>query len=267
MLRRTAARRVLARMWRLWQSHRVPRVAAALSFYMIFALPPLLFVVVVLGRSLLGRSDTMLTIDAQFSPLVGTAGTRGINTLVSASGHSVASVPLFISAGIVLFAIFAIFMQVQEALDDVWEIEENRRGGVWGIVALRLHVIVIVLALAVLAVASLIVAAAGGRTLAFVANAFAIVAFLLVAYRVLPRADVSWRSATIGAVVTGLILIFGEAALSFYFTRFHPERRYGDAGSVIVLLLWIYYSALLFFFGATLTRALEDETKNGIAAS
>jgi membrane protein len=254
-------------MWQLWQSHRVPRVAAALSFYMIFALPPLLFVVVVLGRSLLGRSDTLLTIDAQLSPVVGAAGTRGLNTLVAASQHSVASVPVVVSAGLLLFAIFAIFMQVQEALDDVWEIQENRRGGVWEIVALRLHVIVVILALAALGVTSLILAAAGGRTVAFVANAFAVLVFLLVAYRVLPRVDVSWSSGAIGAVVTTVILILGEAALSFYFTRFHPERRYGDAGSVIVLLLWIYYSALLFFFGATLTRALEDETKNGIAAS
>jgi membrane protein len=172
-----------------------------------------------------------------------------------------------VSAAIVLFAIFAIFMQVQEALDDVWEIPENRRGGIWGIVALRLHVVLVIVALALLAIVTLLVAAIGGRVFAFAANAIAVIAFLMVAYRVLPRGQVGWKSSALGAAITGLVLIFGEAALSFYFTRFHPERSYGEAGSVVVLLLWIYYSALLFLFGATLARSLEGNAKNGIARS
>ncbi len=250
-------RPVLADTLRLWQRHRVPRVAAALSFYAIFTVPPLILVIVVLARSILRRSDTLSTIDSELSPLVGAAGTRGINTLVTASQHSVASIPLYIGVALVLFAIVAIFMQVQEALDDVWEIPESKRGGLWEIVALRLHVVLVILALALLAVATLVSAAAGGRVAAFAASAAAILAFLTVAYCVLPRVEVGWKSSALGALITTMILIVGEAALSFYFTHFHPERGYGDAGSVIILLLWIYYSALLFLFGATLTRSLK----------
>ena len=260
-------RKALVQTWRLWGKHRVPRVAAALSFYAIFMLPPLLFGVVVLGKALLRRSDTLSAIDAQLAPLVGSAGTRGINTLVVASEHKVATIPIVIGAAIVLFAIFAIFMQVQEALDDVWEIPEATRGGVWEIVALRFHVVLLIVALALLATASLIGIALGGRVVGFGANAFAIVAFFFVAYRVLPRAEVDWRSSALGALVTGAILIVGEAALSLYFRIFHPERGYGETGSVILLLLWIYYSAMLFLFGATLTRALEEARKKGAAAS
>lgn len=260
-------RAVLAHTLQLWQEHRVPRVAAALSFYSIFALPPLLFVLVVLARSILRRSDTLSTIDAELAPLVGTAGTHGIDTLVAASQRNIAAIPLFIGVALVLFAIVAIFMQVQEALDDVWEIPEHKRGGIWEIVVLRVHVIFVIAALGLLAFATLVIAAAGGRAAAFIASALAIVAFLTVAYRVLPRLEVGWKSSALGALITGTVLILGEAVLSLYFTRFHPERGYGDAGSIVVLLLWIYYSALLFLFGAALTRSLEKATKNGIAQS
>lgn len=227
----------------------------------------MLFVIVVLGRSILRRSDTLSTIDSQVAPLIGRAGTRALDTLVTASQHNASSIPVFVSAAIVLFAIFAIFMQVQEALDDVWEIPENRRGTLLGIVALRFHVVFVIVALALLAIATLLVATSGGRIPAFCASAIAVVTFLMVAYRALPRGQVGWKSSAIGAAITGIVLIVGEAALSLYFTRFHPERNYGEAGSVMVLLLWVYYSALLFLFGATLTRALEEGTKNGIAAS
>ncbi len=258
-------RKVLTDTLQLWRQHRVPRVAAALSFYAIFTLPPLVLVLMFLARSILRRSDTLSTIDAELKPLVGAMGARGVDTLVAGSQHNVTSIPLFIGVALVLFAIVAIFMQVQEALDDVWEIPEHRRGGVWEIVALRLHVLLVILALALLALGTLVSAFAWGRVAAIVASAIAIVAFLTVAYRVLPRAPVGWKSSALGALITAIILIAGEALLSLYFTHFHPERGYGDAGSVIVLLLWIYYSALLFLFGATLTRSLEDATKKGMA--
>jgi membrane protein len=265
MRKGTAWRKVLSDTLALWQAHRGARVAAALSFYAIFSIAPLFFVVIVLARSLLGRSDALATIDAELAPLLGSAGINGINTLVAASQHSIAKIPLFIGVAVVLFSIFAIFMQVQEALDDLWEIPEHKRGGVLEIVALRLHVVLVILALGILAIVTLVGAALGGRVVASAANVLAIVAFLTVAYRVLPRREVGWKSSAIGAVITAAILVLGEAGLSLYFARFHPEREYGTAGSVIVLLIWIYYSALLFLFGAALTRALEGQTKNGIA--
>jgi membrane protein len=77
---------------------------------------------------------------------------------------------------------------------------------------------------------------------------------------VLPNEDVQWKNCAIGAAVTTLILLAGEAALSFYFTHFHPETAYGTAGSFILILLWVYYSAQLFLFGAVLTHVLEKNT-------
>ena len=249
---------VLRKALELWQHHRVARVAAALSFYAIFTVPASILMVVALARGVLGQARGLPIIDAELAPLIGAKGTQGINTLVAASQHKLSAVPIVIGAVLVLAAVFGIFMQVQEALDDLWEIPEHMRGGAKEIVVLRLHVIVVVVALALLALLALFGAAAGGRAGAFAVNVLAVIVFLAVAYRVLPRAKVSWKSCVLGALVTGAVLLAGEAAIAFYLTRFHPESGYGEAGSTIVLLIWVYYSALLFLFGAILTRALED---------
>jgi membrane protein len=251
-------RRALTTALKLWQDHRVARFAAALSFYAIFTVPASILMVVALARAVLGRARGLPMVDAELAPLVGVKGTQGINTLVAASQHKISTVPIVIGGLLILAAVFGIFMQVQEALDDLWEIPEHRRGGAKEIVFLRLHVIVVIVALAVLALLALLAAASGGRFAAIAVDVVAVVLFLTIAYRVLPRAEVSWRSCVLGALVTGAVLLAGEAAIAFYLARFHPESGYGEAGSTIVLLIWIYYSALLFLFGAILTRALED---------
>lgn len=243
---------------KLWRDHRVARFAAALSFYAIFTVPASIVMIVAIARAVLGPARGLPMIDAELSPLIGAKGTQGINTLVSASQHKIAAVPIVVGGALILAAVFGIFMQVQEALDDLWEIPEHRRGGAKEIVFLRLHIVLVIVALAVLALLALLAAAAGGRFAAFAVDAVSVVVFLTIAYRVLPRAEVSWRSCILGAIVTGGVLLAGEAAIAFYLTRFHPESGYGEAGSMIVLLIWIYYSALLFLFGAILTRSLED---------
>jgi membrane protein len=251
-------RRALGTAFKLWQRHRVARFAAALSFYAIFTVPSSIVMVVALARAVLGPARGLPMVDAELAPLLGAKGTQGINTLVAASQHKIATVPIVVGAVLILAAVFGIFMQVQEVLDDLWDIPEHRRGGAKEIVVLRLHVIGAIVALALLALLALFAAAAGGKIAAIAADCAAVALFLTVTYRVLPRAEVSWRSCLLGAVVTGAVLLAGEAAIAFYLSRFHPETGYGEAGSTIVLLIWVYYSALLFLFGAILTRALED---------
>lgn len=241
----------------LWRKHRVSRVAAGLSFYAVFSLAPIIFILVAIARAL-GRTHALADIDSQLGLLIGQKGTHSVDTMVQASNHNVVSTPMFIGAVVVLVAVFAIFMQIQEALDDVWEIPEHCRGGLWEIVVLRLHVVIVILVLAALAVAALFTAETQGRLAGIAANAVVLLVFLTVTYRTLPREDVGWRSAAIGGLITGVILLLGQAAISLYFLRFHPENGYGAAGSFMIILIWIYYSAQLFMFGAVLTRAIEN---------
>lgn len=250
-------RTVFAEVARLWQKHRVSRVAAALSFYMVFSLAPLIFMLVIVSRVLLGPKNALQAVESQLQPLIGTEGTRGIDVLVRASEHKVSATPLFIGGILILVAIVAIFMQLQEALDDVWGIPEKARGGWWQVIGLRLHTIVLIVALAVFALFSLLTAQALGWLAAAGVNVFTLLLFLTLTYRVLPRASVGWKSAALGALMTGCVVLLGEVAISFYFTHFHPESGYGSAGSFMVILIWMYYSAQLFLFGAVLTHVLE----------
>lgn len=241
----------------LWRKHRVSRVAAALSFYMVFSLAPLVFMLVLIARLFYGQAHALHEIEIQLQPLLGEKGTQGIDVLVRAAEHKVTTAPLFLSGGLILVAVFAIFMQLQEALDDVWEIPEHRRGGPWEIVVLRLHAVILIGALAVFVLFSLLVAQAFGVAAGMAVNVATLVLFLMLTYRVLPRASVGWKSSAIGAAITGCVLLLGELAISFYFHRFHPEDAYGTAGSFVIVLIWMYYSTQLFLFGAVLTRVLE----------
>jgi membrane protein len=244
----------------LLRRHRIARIAAALAFYALFSLPPLVLIVVVVLRSVLGPAHALATIDAELRPLLGANGAKGIGALVVASQQKIAKTPIYVSILLIIASITGIFMQIQEALDDLWEIPEHKRGGAWEIVALRLHVVAATGALMLFSVLAFFAAAAAGRAGGLAVSALAIVAFLVLAYRVLPRAEVSWKNSAIGAVATALIVFAGEALLSVYFRRFHPESGYGRFASLVIVLLWTYYSSLLFLFGAVLTRALEAPT-------
>lgn len=243
----------------LWRKHRVSRVAAALSFYMVFSLAPLLFMLVMMARALYGPGQALHGIEAQLQPLVGSKGTQGVDVLVRAAQHRITAAPLFLGGAIVLVAVVAIFMQLQEALDDVWGIPEHQRGGAWEIVGLRLHTVILIVALAVLVLLSLLTARAHGWVAAAAVNVGALGVFLTLTYRFLPRAPVGWKSSLAGALITGSILLAGEAAISLYFSRLHPATAYGSAGSFVVILIWLYYSTQLFLFGAVLTRVIEGQ--------
>lgn len=224
---------------------------------MVFSLAPLLFLIIVLAGTVLGTAHTENLVKNQLDLMVGTQGARLVDMLVAASGHRAG--PLAIAAGAVLIvaSAFGIFMQVQEALDEIWEIPERHRGGWWKTIVLRLHALVIVAALALLAMISLVVADAAGLRAGIIVNIVALVLFLTLTYRVLPQTDVGWKSSVLGAAITAVVLLVGEAAISIYFTHARPASSYGSVGAFVLVLLWIYYSAQLLLFGAELTRTVE----------
>lgn len=254
-----AAKKILKKTIANWQRHRVSRLAAALSFYMVFSLAPLLFIIVVLAGSVLGTTHTEHLVKNQLQLMVGTQGAQLVDMLVAASRRHVGTIALIVGGILVTVSAFGIFLQVQDALDEIWEIPQHRRGGFWEIVVLRLHALAVVAVLAGLALVSLIVGDAAGLRAGLLVNVVSLLVFLMVTYRVLPQTDVGWKSSTLGAAITGLILLLGEALISLYFTHVRPASNFGTAGAFILVLLWIYYSAQLLLFGAELTRTIETE--------
>lgn len=257
-----------------WQRHQDGRLAAALAYYTVFALAPLLLVVIALLGIFLGPTNAQTQIAGQMQQVVGKNGMQMVNVLIAgANHHATGTIALIVGGGLILFSAIGIFLALQNALDDVFEIHPDNKGGFIQLVVLRLHALIVIAVLAVIAIAALalgnviggVMQTAIGGTFAGPAfeigtgiiNVAAMTIFLAVVYRVLPQCSIEWKSAYTGAAVTAVILLIGEAALSMYFTKLHPAAPYGAAGGIIILLLWIYYSAQLMLFGAEITRAYE----------
>lgn len=265
-----------------WQRHQDGRLAAALAYYAVFSLAPLLLVVLAMLGLFLGPTNAQQQIQGQLQQVVGKNGTQMINVMIAgANHHGTGTIALLVGAGLILFSAIGMFMALQNALDEVFEIKPDNKGGFVQLVVLRLHALIVIAALAIIAIAALALANVIGGVMqtrlggtfagpAFeigtgIINVAAMTIFLAVVYRMLPQCPVQWKSAYVGAAVTSVIILLGEAALSMYFTRLHPAAPYGAAGGIIILLLWIYYSAQLMLFGAEITRAY-DSRRAAVAA-
>lgn len=265
-----------------WQRHQDGRLAAALAYYAVFSLAPLLLVVLAMLGLFLGPTNAQQQIQGQLQQVVGKNGTQMINVMIAgANHHGTGTIALLVGAGLILFSAIGMFMALQNALDEVFEIKPDNKGGFVQLVVLRLHALIVIAALAIIAIAALALANVIGGVMqtrlggtfagpAFeigtgIINVAAMTIFLAVVYRMLPQCPVQWKSAYVGAAVTSVIILLGEAALSMYFTRLHPAAPYGAAGGIIILLLWIYYSAQLMLFGAEITRAYDSRRAAGAA--
>lgn len=255
-----------------WSRHQDGRLAAALAYYAVFALAPLLLVVIALLGLFVGESNAQQQIQGQLQQVVGVNGTQMLDVLIAgANHHGTGTIALIVGAGLILFSAIGMFLALQNALDEVFEVRPSNKGGFIQLVVLRFHALIAIAALAIVALIALVLvnviggvmqtrlgASFSGPLLEVgtgIINVAAMTVFLAVLYRVLPQCSIEWRSAFRGALVTAVILIIGEAALSMYFTKFHPAAPYGAAGGIIILLLWIYYSAQILLFGAEITRA------------
>ncbi len=255
-----------------WQRHQAGRLAAALAYYAVFSLAPLLLVIIALLGLFFGQNNAQQQVQGQLGQVVGKDGSQFIGMLIGgASHHGTGMTALIVGGALILFAAIGMFLALQNALDEVFEVHPQSRGGFVELVLLRLHALIAIAALAVIAIVALALGNLIGGVMQTalgggfsgpayeigtgIINIVALTIFLAVVYRTLPQRAIAWRSAYTGAAITSAILLVGEAALSVYFTRFHPAAPYGTAGGIIILLLWIYYSAQLLLFGAEITRA------------
>jgi membrane protein len=257
-----------------WGRHQDGRLAAALAYYAVFSLAPLLLVIISVLGLFLGQSNAQQQVQGQLQQVVGNNGTQFINVLIAGSKHpQTGKIAVIVGAALIIYSAIGMFLALQNALDEVFEIRPQNKGGFVRLVVLRLHAILVIIALAVIAIGALALVNVIGGVMqtrlggsfagpayevgTAIINVAAMTIFLAVVYRVLPQCSIEWKSAYVGAAVTAVIILIGEAALSLYFTKLHPAAPYGAAGGIIILLLWIYYSAQLMLFGAEITRAYE----------
>jgi membrane protein len=253
-----------------WSEDKVPRLGAALAYYTVFSLAPLIIIATVIAGSLFGGQElAQARLVAQISQLIGTEGAAFVNTMVDSARLPRAAGAFTIGVGVVtlLFGALAVFGQLQDAFDTIWEVKPDPRANLWRLMRNRLLSFTMLLVVGFLLLVSLVVStiltAVGGFLETRIANyglfaalvngllplVFTTVLFAIM-FKVLPNVQLAWRDVWPGALLTALLFSLAKYAIGFYLGNTRLGTTYGAAGSVLILLVWVYFSAQILFFGA-----------------
>ncbi len=256
-----------------WNQDRVPLLAAALAYYTAFSLAPLIIIVVVIMGVVFSESEVQNQMIDQVDSLVGSDAAGVLDSMVE---NMAASDQGFLSSlfgfGALLVGALGIFNNLQTTLDIIWDVDHvKREGGVRRFVKDKLLSFGMILIIGLLLLVSLVLSTvlsfmhgylidilAGYTILLRLGNelvAFAITTLLFMTiYKILPHAEIQWRDVWIGAAVTALLFTLGRVGLSLYLSNSAPASAYGAAGSFVLILLWVYYSAQIILLGAEFTQ-------------
>jgi len=255
-----------------WIDDYAPSMGAALSYYTVFSLAPLLLIVVSVAGLVFGEEAVRGELFAQLQQLMGDDAAKAVQSLlasVSQPTHGV--IGTAVGVAVLLFGATTVFGELQDALDRIWRAPaRHASSGVWTLLRARLLSFGLILGLAFLLMVSLVLGAAisalgrwwgpvfgGWAVTAQVVNeivAFALttVVFALI-YKVMPRVSVRWHDVWLGALVTALLFTVGKFLIGLYIGKSGVTSAFGAAGSIVVIFLWVYYSAQIFLVGAEFT--------------
>ena len=255
-----------------WSAAKPFQLAATLAYYTLFSLAPLLLIAIAVAGLVLGREATEQQILTTFQGLVGPQGAQAIQGLLH-SASTPGSGILATVIGIITLLIGAggVVGQLQESLNTIWEVEAKPKSGLWGLLRTRFVSFALVLGVGFLLLVSLLISAAltamiqvmrgmlpGGEVLwhglEFLVSLGLITLLFALIYKVLPDVEIAWRNVWIGAGMTALLFTVGKFLLGLYLGQKGITSPYGAAGSLVLVLLWVYYSGLIFFFGAAFTK-------------
>jgi membrane protein len=264
-----------------WLESKTPRLGASLSYYTIFAIAPLFLIAMSIAGFLFGQAAASKELYSQVNGLVGHDGGEVIQSLVAAAAHRPeaglwATVGALITLGT---GATAVFVELQDALNTIWGVQRKPGRGVWHFIRDRLLSFAMVLGIGFLLLVSLILnavlAALGSfatgvlpderlvlEVLNFVLSLGVITLLFAMIYKLLPDVNIAWADVWVGAFVTALLFNLGKFLLGYYLGRSTMVSIYGAAGSFIIVLLWVYYSAQILFFGAQFTR-LNSQKRTG----
>jgi len=246
--------------------------AAAVSYYALLALAPLLLLVLAIAGPAFGADVVRGRLVNELRELVGDQGAQAIELVLENAAFPSES-PVALTVGLVSLLIGAsgVFIQLQSALNSIWDVPSEQHGNAaWHFLRHRLVSIAMVFGLAFLMLVSLVVSAAlnavnesyGSRVpwpvvweaLNVLGSLSVITLLIAMIYRFLPDVRIPWRDVWVGALVTAVLFTLGKTAIGVYLGRASFGSSYGAAGSIVVLMVWVYYTSLIFFLGAEITH-------------
>ncbi len=261
-----------------------PRMAAALSYYTVFSLPALLILLVTIAGFVWDPDEIRSAIEGQMRSLIGPDAASQVREMI---GRSESDTPTsvftkLLGVGALLFGATGAFIQLQTSLNDAWKVEPDpAQGGVRNFIVKRVFSFGLIIFVAFLMLVSMVLTTAltavgnmlgGGlsESILHVLNvivSFAVITALFGAmFKVMPDAEIAWRDVWVGAVVTSLLFVAGKFALGFYLGNSNPGDAFGAAGSLALILIWVYYAMMILLLGAEFTEAWATERGGGITA-
>jgi membrane protein len=255
-----------------WFNHRAASKGAALAFYTLFSMAPILILVIAVAGFFYGTQYAQEEIILQLRGLVGAQGADAIQLILNgARNHDQGRMATLIATGLLLFGATSVFAELKASLDEIWQIPRSQQTGIIDLLRTRLLSFGLILVLTFLLMVSLVISAVlavlerywGGIwqdanvLLSAITNviSFSVIAILFaVIYKMLPRVNLSWHDVGIGAAGTAGLFTLGKYAIGLYIGNSGVASSFGAAGSMVALLLWVYYSAQIFFLGAEFTR-------------
>ncbi len=256
-----------------WGEDKVPRLSAALAYYTIFSLGPLLLIATVIAGQFFSREGVKAQVVETVGSLVGSGGADAISKAIETAAKPGAGIiASIIGVVTLLFAASGVFGQLKDALNTIWEVKPKPGMGFMQIVRERFLSFTMVLGTGFLLLVSLVVSAVlsalgkflsgtlpGGallwNTVNYAVTLGIITLMFALLFKYVPDIKIGWKDVWVGAIITALLFVIGQLLLGLYLGSGSLGTSYGAGGSVIVILVWIYYSAIIFFTGAEITQA------------
>ena len=270
-------RELAASTYSRWSLHHAPRLGAALAYYSLLSMAPLSILIVVICGFVFGRADAERDLVRQTAALVGPGGAATLKTLIDNAKRPEAGIfAATVALVTLLFGASGVFVELRDSLNTIWEVPEQSSHGFRGLIWQRLAAFGMVLALGLLLMLSLglsatlafiekfatglvpLPAAITGEVLNLLVSLLALSVLFALVFKFVPETPVAWGDVMIGGVATAALFMVGRSLLALYLSTSAVGSPYGAAGSLVALVVWVYYSAQIFFFGAVFTRVYAE---------
>ena len=261
-----------------WSGHKDARQGAALAYYSVFSLGPIILIATAVAGLLFGQDAVTGQVMSSLKDMLGENGAKAVEAMLAGASRPAAGIiATILGVGALLFAAIGVVVQLKDALNVVWEVEESKVGAIWHFARNYVLSFAAVLALGFLLLVSLLVtvglAAAGKFAAPYMPEgvlhpvsmlaSFAVVALLFaMMFKWLPDVSVAWGDVWLGALLTALFFELGKAAIGLYIGKQGLKSTYGAAASIVVVLIWVYYTSQIILMGAEITYAYSNRHRH-----
>ena len=268
---------LLVKTFTTWMEKEPFKISAVIAYYAILSLPGLLILIMELVGSIWGREIVRGELFAEIASAMGPETAQSIQEMVADRGSDNTSLlATILGIGVLIYGATGVFYQLQNALNDIWEVQPKYSNELLSTLFMRLKGFGFILIFGFLLLISFVITSflsafskqlsrllpEGMLELGFVLDILVSLSFIYLLFgamfKYLPSTHVRWKAVKVGAALTALLFVLGKYALAFYFGKAEPGSTYGAAGSIILVMLWVSYSSLIVSYGAQFTKIYSD---------